>query len=301
MPGISREGFLNRQAILADVLVEAGVDAFIAEPSASSSYYANVSTSFELSERPFLIIIDKHGKFSYLAPKFELGRIGGLEMVFEEKTIIEWHEEESPYKALKRATGYEKIMLDEHVRYFIATGLESADIEVTAITNAVQSIRTVKSDGELAILRGINEFTVELVRSLQQNTKVGMTQGAIFTAATALFAKVGLEEDSWALVLLGPQASNPHGGSFGKVLERNEYVLIDIGSNLHGYGSDVTRTFLPAGSTPTKEQLDTWYTVYNAQSAAIKLTKVNETCSAVDAGTRKVCRIQSSPTIRKTN
>lgn len=121
---ITRDEFLDRQKNLAAAINEAGADAFIAEPSASSTYYANVSSSFELSERPFLIILDKEGQFSYLVPKFEVGRIAGLDMVYESKKIIEWHEEESPYEALKRATGYEKVILDEHVRFMIAAGLE---------------------------------------------------------------------------------------------------------------------------------------------------------------------------------
>ena len=121
---ISRDEFLERQKVLATAINEAGVDAFIAEPSASSTYYANISSAFELSERPFLIILDKNAQFSYLVPKFEAGRIAGLDMVYESKKVIEWHEEESPYEALKKATGYKKIMVDEHVRFMIAAGLE---------------------------------------------------------------------------------------------------------------------------------------------------------------------------------
>lgn len=143
VPSITRSEFLARQAALADALDAADIDAFIAEPSASSFYYANISSSFDLSERPFLMIIDRKGDFSYLAPRFELGRIGGLEMVFDEekgKTVIEWHEEESPFEALKRATGYEKVMLDEHARYFIATGLEGAGIETVPTSEAVTNM-----------------------------------------------------------------------------------------------------------------------------------------------------------------
>jgi Xaa-Pro aminopeptidase len=210
-------------------------------------------------------------------------------MVFKDKRVIEWHEEESPFEALKKSTGYEKVILDEHARYFIATGLQKVSIDVIPATDAIQSIRAVKSDAELAILRGINEFTIELVRSLAKFAKVGLTQGEILEAATSLFDKAGLKGGAWALVLLGDQASNPHGGSFGKILKDHEFVLIDIGSSLHGYGSDVTRTFLPAGSTVSDELWDSWYTVYAAQSAAIALMKVNETCSLVDAASRKVC------------
>jgi Xaa-Pro aminopeptidase len=287
-PAITRDEFLQRQSILAAVLDDTGVDAFVAEPSASSSYYANISTSYDLSERPFLIIIDKHGQFSYLAPRFEAGRIAQLQMVFKEKKVIEWPEEESPYEVLKKATGYKKIMLDEHARFMIASGLQAAGIEVVPTSQAIQSLRAAKTEAELRILRGINGFTLQLVRSLQKCIKIGMTQESIVFAASRLFGRAGVSKGFWAIALFGDQAAYPHGGSSGKTLGRGEFVLIDIGSKLHGYGSDVTRTLLPSGSEVSKELMEVWYTVQAAQAAAIQHMNVNETCSAVDAAARKV-------------
>jgi Xaa-Pro aminopeptidase len=291
---ITRDEFIERQQVLAAAISEAGVDAFIAEPSASSTYYANISSDFDLSERPFLMILDKEGQFSYLVPKFEANRIADLDMVYSSKKVIEWHEEESPYEALKRATGYKKIMLDEHVRFMIASGLEKADIDVIPVSEPVQSIRAVKSEAELVILRGINEFTVELVRGLQKCIKIGSTQQMILQAAEGLFRKAGesmgldLLKGMWQLALLGESAANPHGGSKDAKLKDGEFVLIDIGTSLHGYGSDVTRTFLPKGASISDELLSIWHLVYDAQSAAIELMKVNETCSVVDAASREV-------------
>jgi Xaa-Pro aminopeptidase len=285
---ISRDEFLSRQSILAAALDAADIDAFIAEPSASTSYYANISTSYELSERPFLMILDRKGRFSYLGPKFELNRIAGLQIVCQEKKVIEWREEDLWYEVLKKETGYSKIMLDEHARFMIATGLQAAGVEVVPTSRAIQSLRAVKSDTELAIMKGINMFTLELVRALQRCIKVGMTQDTIFTAARALFTRAGVGKDFWAIILFGDQAANPHGGGVGKTLSDGEFVLIDIGSNLHGYGSDVTRTILPAKSTVSKELMDIWHTVHAAQGAAIELMQPNVTCSVVDRASRDV-------------
>lgn len=285
---IARDEFLQRQSTLAAALDAAGVDAFIAEPSASSSYYANISTSFELSERPFLMIIDRAAQFSYLAPKFEVGRIARLEMVYKDKKVIEWPEEKSPYEVLAKEMGYKKIMLDEHARFMIASGLQAAGIEVVPATQIIQSLRAVKTEEELKILRGINDFTLQLVRSLQKCITIGMTQETVVSAASTLFGRAGVGNGFWAIVLFGDQAAYPHGGSSGKTLSRGEFVLIDIGSKLHDYGSDVTRTILPTGSEVTKELMDVWYTVQAAQAAAIELMNVNETCSVVDAAARKI-------------
>lgn len=288
VPPIPRSEFLARQATLAKALTKAGVDAFIAEPSASSSYYFNISRSFELSERPFLTIILASGSFLYLAPAFEFARIFALNAISDDAAFSTWEEEENPFEVLKRDWDFKKIMLDEHARFFIAAGLEKAGIEVVPAAQEVQSIRAVKSKNELKILGAINKFTLHLVQSLQKSIKIGVTQAEILDAAKYLFTAAGVGKGWWALVLIGEQAANPHGGSFGRVLQDGEFVLIDIGSSLYEYGSDVTRTFLPTGSTVSEELLGVWWTVYEAQSAAIALMKSDETCSVVDAASRKV-------------
>lgn len=287
VPPITRDEFLQRQATLARALGEAGVDAFVAEPSASSAYYANISGTYELSERPFLMIIDKDAQFSYLVPNFEAGRIAGLDMVYSDKNVIGWGEEQSPYEVLAGASGFGRVMLDEHARFMIAAGLQGAGVEVQPMSEAVQSLRAVKTDAEVAILKGINGFTLELVRSLQKCIEVGVAQETVVTTAEALFTRAGVGSGYWSIVLFGDQAAYPHGGKHGKTLEEGEFVLIDIGSKLHDYGSDVTRTILPSGAKVSDELMGIWETVRAAQSAGFKLMHPNETCSEVDAASRK--------------
>ncbi|RYP46990.1 hypothetical protein DL768_006913 [Monosporascus sp. mg162] len=289
VPPIGRSEFLSRQATLANALREAGVDAFVAEPSVSTAYYANVSSSFGLSERPFLVIIDKEGRFSYLVPRFEAGRIAGLEMVYGDggKRVVEWREEESPYEVLAREmAGLGKVMLDEHARFMIAAGLRGAGIEVVPMSAEVQALRSVKTAAEVAILRAINTFTLELVRSLQRCIRLGVTQEAVVAAGLSLFARAGVGEGFWSIVLFGDQAAYPHGGKFGKTLDAGEFVLIDIGSTLHGYGSDVTRTILPDGASVSEELMNIWRTVHAAQEAGFSHMHANETCADVDAASR---------------
>lgn len=287
VPSISRGDFLQRQETLASALRDANVSAFIAEPSSSSAFYANISASYSLSERPFLMIIDQDAQFSYLVPKFEAGRIAELDMVYEDKKVIEWREEESPYEVLAKKTGFSNVMVDEHTRFMIAAGLQKAGVEVVPMTETIQSLRSVKTNAEIEILRAINTFTLELVRSLQKCVKVGMTQDTVTTAAHALYTHAGIGEGFWAIVLFGENAAFPHGGKQSKTLEEGEFVLIDIGSKLHDYGSDVTRTILPPGAKVSDELMGIWDTVHEAQAAGFNLMHPNETCSKVDSASRK--------------
>ncbi|ORY78554.1 peptidase M24, structural domain-containing protein [Protomyces lactucae-debilis] len=290
VPAISRGEFLARQTRLAAALDEAGVDAFIAEPSASTAYYFNISASYELSERPYLLMISRDAQVSYLAPKFELGRIERLPLVAENVHVYAWPEEESPYKVFQEQVPYDSIMLDEHARFMIAAGLMNAGIDVFPATTQINSLRAVKSDAELAILKGINRFTLELVRSVQQCIEVGMTQGHVTEAAEGLFSAAGVGAGFWSIVLFGDEAASPHGShdGAGRVLKEGEFVLIDIGSSLHGYGSDVTRTILPKKGKVSHRLMDAWHLVHAAQGAALEKMVEGTPCAAVDKAARAV-------------
>ncbi|KAH6655372.1 peptidase M24, structural domain-containing protein [Truncatella angustata] len=283
---IERSEFFERQDRLASALKDAGVDAFIAEPSASTAYYANISDTFELSERPFLVILDKEAQFSYLVPTFEAGRIANLDMIYKDKKVIAWAEEESPYEVLATATGFSKIMIDEHTRYMIAAGLQKAGVEVVPMSETIQSLRAVKTEAEIMILRGINSYTLQLIRSIQSCLSLDVTQETLTTVGHNLFKRGGVGNGFWAIVLFGDQAAYPHGGKHGKTLSEGEFVLMDIGSELHGYGSDVTRTFLPNGVTVSDDLMAVWDTVHKAQSEGFNRMWANETCSDVDAASR---------------
>lgn len=245
------------------------------------------------------MIFDSEGRFSYLVPRFEARRIEGLEMVYRVKKVIEWREEEDPFVVLGREIGGGegkglRVMVDENVRFRIVDGLQRVGMSVESVSEEVAAIRGVKSPAEMEILGGINEFTVQVVRGLQKCIKVGNKQEVVFEAAKSVFEKAGkkmgidLVRDFWAIVLFGAQAANPHGGDKGAVLKDGEFVLIDIGTNLHGYGSDVTRTFLPKKSKVSQELMDVWWLVYKAQTKAMEFSRVNETCSVVDKASRDV-------------
>lgn len=222
-------------------------------------------------------------------PKFEANRIKGLEMVGADINVIQWGEEEDPFEVLKREMGeLTRVMLDEHARWMIASGLANAGIAVLEMSTEVKQLRAVKTENEITILRAVNKFTLELIRALQKVVEVGVSQETIFEVGGNLFAKAGLGRGYWAIVLFGEGAANPHGGSKGVVLKEGEFVLIDIGSVLHGYGSDVTRTILPKGGKVSGELMGVWKTVQRSQAAAGEGMRVNETCRDVDKVARKV-------------
>ena len=97
---IEEEEFLERQRELARQLGKEGVDAFIAEPGGTTQYFANFSSrSWELSERPFLLVVTPV-KIFFLAPLFEVSRARMLTIPSSNGTeFVTWAEGSIPCPA----------------------------------------------------------------------------------------------------------------------------------------------------------------------------------------------------------
>jgi hypothetical protein len=93
IPAISTEELLARQTLLGKQLQREDVDAFIAEPSGTTQYYANFSArEWELSERPFVLVVTPTELFC-LTPLFEVSRAIRLDIpAAGEMEFVTWAE-----------------------------------------------------------------------------------------------------------------------------------------------------------------------------------------------------------------
>lgn len=286
----------KRRSQLSKQLEHDGVDVWIAEPGSSSAYFANFSSSdafqgpvWWLSERPFLLatLSAKHvaeatadNATVLLVPSFEEERARKEISLCATAQLVTWDESQDPYSVLvdhlaKFIPSSEiAVAIDQDARYFIATGLSasSSKIRVMPASSSIVSLRMMKSDAEIDLLRRVGHATLSLVRSVQPCLKpLRDTEMSVTLAVQALFARLGLPPSDLPIVLFGDNAALPHGGGdASRVLQTNEFVLMDISTSLYGYFSDVTRTVLPPGQNVSDEAWKVWFTVFNAQTAALQ-------------------------------
>ena len=83
-------------------------------------------------------------------------------------------------------------------------------------------------------------------------------------------------------------ASLPHGSGTDRALAPSDLILFDIGGSLHGYYSDLTRTFALLDSHVPTQALEKWFLVQTAQEAAARAAKEGALVSDVDAAARSV-------------
>lgn len=242
-------------------------------------------------------------KTSFLVPHFEQSRALLLPIPSSENDldIIIWEESWSPYETLQNSTVFADkpnptVMIDEDMRFFIVTGLQSASFNTVRLAPQVELIRQQKSEIEIDILRAVNTGTASAVRAMRPCLKPGLTEADIGNILNSALESLGFKP-AFALVLFDEHAANPHGGTANpdKKLTRDTMVLIDVGAVYLGYESDVTRSFLieqskkNKSSDPLRQEKHTvWQTVHEAQTVAAATMKPNVTAAEVDLAARTV-------------
>lgn len=143
-----------------------------------------------------------------------------------------------------------------------------------------------KDDAELARLRRANEATKAALQLVARvGVHEGLRQSELALRVRQAQQRAGLD-DVWVLALFGPSAAFPHGTAEDRALAPGELILVDTGGSLHGYRSDITRTW--ALGTPELEARRAWSVVAAAQRAALALIRPGVRCGDVDAAARAV-------------
>lgn len=134
------------------------------------------------------------------------------------------------------------------------------------------------------------------IRAMRPCLQPGLTEDDIVSILDATLRRASLEP-FFDIVLFDEDASNPHGGTDGsKTLSNTTMVLIDVGAHLHGYSSDVCRSFFPpftskdasTWSDDIHHKLKVWDIVFEAQTQSLSALTLNHTAADVDLAARGV-------------
>ena len=270
------------------LMKQLGYSAMLIEPGANMLYFTGIEWS--RSERLFALILPQSGKGIVIAPAFEKGR--AADQVNGRFDIRVWQEDENPealvasvLKDWGSATG--KLAVDGSARTFVYNQLALAAPALALataepVTNACRGIKTAH---EIEIMRFANQITVDAYRAALKTLRVGMTQAELARNVLDGFSKAGFP-GGFALVLFGESSAYPHGLPKPRSLEENQVVLIDGGTSVHGYQSDITRTTV--FGTPSAEAQKVFDIVHEAQRRALAFAAPGRKCGEVDGVARKV-------------
>ncbi|GAA0567751.1 Xaa-Pro peptidase family protein [Rhizomicrobium electricum] len=263
-----------------------GADALLIGPGASLAYFSRLV--WGLSERLTALFLPVTGKPLLICPYFEQGTVNaGLKI---EAELRPWHEEECPFALIgsaMRDLGLSKLAVDPALPFAMAHRLGHATgLSLEEASPVIKACRSRKSPAEIAILAEAMAMTLRVEKAVPQILHEGISTSDVAAFIEAAHKKLGSPGSSFVIVQFGRGTAFPHGLPGVQHLKENDLVLVDTGCWLHGYTSDLTRTY--CFGKPTDEERRIWDIEKEAQAAAFAKAGIGVPCEEVDAAARAV-------------
>jgi Xaa-Pro aminopeptidase len=159
-------------------------------------------------------------------------------------------------------------------------------VEMVTAGGAVEKLRRVKDEGELAAIEEASKLADEVWRWSLERGLAGRGEREVARAAEARIRELGGDPSFPAIVAAGPNGALPHAEPGEREIGQGELVVVDMGAQLDGYCSDGTRTF--ATGEPGEEARRVYEVVLEAQLAALAAVKAGVKGEDVDAVARRI-------------
>ncbi|MEI8298157.1 MAG: Xaa-Pro peptidase family protein [Pseudomonadota bacterium] len=287
---ISADEHRARMEHARQLLTERGLDALVLAEGTSLTYFTGAS--WWGSERLFAAVIPVRGQPFYVCPAFEEGRAREQLTDGEHADVRIWQEDGSPYQRLAqglqdRGIAAGRVGLEENVRFVFADGIAAAapQLKLVSGTAVTAGCRMIKSAHEIALMRLASQVTLAAYEATYRSIRVGMTQYEVSELSRQAHDRLGFTGAA-DLVLIDESSAFPHGSVKPQHIAENSLVLFDGGCDVHGYKSDLTRTFVVG--KPSARMKSVFEVVQRAQRAALEAARPGVECGAIDAAARAV-------------
>src|SRR5258706_14252166 len=283
-PSLGPATFAQRISRAQDELKSRKLDLLVVEPSTNFQYFTGYNPG--RSERLILLMIPAGRAPVIVCPSFEVERIKRNTVISDARG---WEEHENPWTLVGKAAGPAGVVGIEPTTSYqsyrrLARTLPGWRFEDGALVT--ERLRIIKSPEEITLIRQAIAATAASIAATFAQLAVGMSERDVSALLSREMASRG--SPGGGLVQFGTSSALPHGGPSAGQLTRETVVLIDAGSRVEGYTSDITRTIW-FGDAPSDEFKKVYNIVHDAQTAAIENAKPGVTqCQQVDRAARKV-------------
>ena len=286
-PPIAPEERLARIEAARRLTRDGGALALLIAAGASLRYFAGVG--WNLSERLVAMLVPVNGEPIVVAPAFELGSLDAEVAVPAARLL--WEEDEDPFALLAGALadlGVTTLAVDPMLPLGMFNRLRRASqgVELTDATAIVDGCRSAKSPAELALMQQAKDMTLEAQRRAALILRPDIRASEVSRFLDDAHRAMGGRGNSFVIVQFGRATAYPHGLPGDGELRDGDLVLIDVGTSVEGYNSDITRTYV--FGAPTDEQRRLWDLEKTAQAAAFAAVRPGVPCEAIDAAARRV-------------
>src|SRR5690606_198796 len=255
-----------------------GVDALLVGAGASLRYFTGVP--WGATERLVAMLLTASGDPMLVCPAFEEGSLDAVLPVPVAKRL--WQEHEDPHALVARSMaerGARTLALDPGAAFAVHSGLR-AHLDAAAITDAtaiIDGCRMHKSPAELALMQQACDMTLQVQRLAAGIAREGMGTDELVRFIDQAHRALGADNgSSFCIVQFGHATAYPHGIPGVQHLREGDLVLIDTGCTVHGYHSDITRTWSYGPASDAQRRI--WDLEQAAQAAAFAAVRPGVAC-----------------------
>jgi Xaa-Pro dipeptidase len=284
---IGKEERARRLSRAQALMREHDIAAVLIEPGSSLLYFTGVA--WWRSERLTAAILPREGEPCIVTPFFEEPSV--RETLAIPAEVRTWQEDGDPLATVAGFLTDRKLAgtigIEETARFFAFDGLRRVlpEARLVSANPVVRGCRMIKSPAEIALMQAATDVTIAAYRWLHPRVEKGMTGtqiGALMSAATR---RLGGEPE-FSMALVGEASAYPHGSKQVHRVAEGNVVLMDCGCAVHGYQSDVSRTWVHGAATA--EQRKVWDQVAQGQQLAFRTARLGVEAGAVDDAVRRL-------------
>ncbi|MGQ0429422.1 MAG: M24 family metallopeptidase [Gammaproteobacteria bacterium] len=272
-----------RVAKLQSLMQREKVAALLIEAGSALEYYTGIR--WWRSERATAALIPASGQTIVVTPFFEVPSVE--ETLRIPADIRPWHEDQSPFRLIADAiVARGALAVEWSTRHFIVDHVQQVPgfrRKVISGESLVNACRMVKSPAELALMQAANDVTINAIRNVHGRIEAGMSGPDILALISGAHTALGGKHE-FGLVLLNEASAYPHGTEKPQVVREGSVILIDVGCKVHGYSSDISRTWVHG--EPTRRQREVWDTVKRGQEIALETAKIGVPVGDLDVAVR---------------
>ncbi len=169
------------------------------------------------------------------------------------------------------------------------TSQHSPPVELTALSNLVEEIREIKGLEEVDMLSRSAQLMGDVLAQVIDELTPGQVEKDIAWKIETLIREQGADGAAFPpIVASGPNGALPHAVSTERIIGEGEPIILDVGTKVDGYCSDMTRTvFL---GNPPSDFKEIYKVVREAQVFALESVRPGMKSDEADSIARDVIK-----------
>lgn len=264
----------NRMELLRSQLEQLGIDGMLITSSSNRRYitgFTGTAGAVLITMKHAELITDS--RYSEQAKNQAIG----FEVIQCKDSIIQQTIEDVQKLGITKL-GFEKNHLVFDTYQQLTEGLF---VEIVPISGAIENLRMVKTDEEIAKIRTAAQIVDATFTHMLEFITPGISEKTVRYEMESFMRKQGADGGAFeTIVASGLRSALPHGVASDKTIQRGEMLTLDFGAYYQGYRSDMTRTIAIGEPDPRLKEI--YQIVLDTELLTIDRLRPGVSCKDID-------------------